>query len=121
MQTGQRNEGMYYSLVTLAQKIASSVAVPLALLVLNAMDYVSSSAIQPESAINGIRIVAGPIPALIMFVGILFAIFYPLECESYTEIAQQLEAQRKTKTAQTDDDILPATVTVNGASTLPPS
>jgi Na+/melibiose symporter-like transporter len=37
--------------------------------------------------------------------GILFAIFYPLERESYTEIAQQLEAQRKTKTAQTDDDI----------------
>jgi Na+/melibiose symporter-like transporter len=40
-----------------------------------------------------------------MFVGILFAIFYPLERESYTKIAQQLEFQRKAKTAQADDDI----------------
>ncbi len=95
LQTGQRHEGMFYSLITLAQKIASSVAVPLSLLVLDAMGYVSSSAAQPESAINGIRIVAGPIPALMMFAGILFAIFYPLGRENYTEIAQTLAARRQ--------------------------
>jgi len=39
--TGERQEGMFYSLITLAQKIASSIAVPClrALLVLQVTGY----------------------------------------------------------------------------------
>ncbi|MBN1454281.1 MAG: MFS transporter [Anaerolineales bacterium] len=93
-QTGERHEGMFYSLITLAQKIATSVAVPTALLVLDATGYVANSETLPQSAINGIRIVAGPIPAAMMLAGILFALVYPLGREKYTEIAQGLESRR---------------------------
>jgi GPH family glycoside/pentoside/hexuronide:cation symporter len=95
--TGERHEGMFYSLITLAAKVASSIAIPLALLVLDASGYISSSATQPASAITGIRIVTGPIPAVMLCLGILFAILYPLGRDNYSEIAKELEARRKAK------------------------
>lgn len=94
-QTGERHEGMFYSLITLAQKIATSIAVPTALLVLDATGYVANSTTLPQSAINGIRIVAGPIPAVLMVGGIIFALVYPLGRENYNEIAQGLESRRE--------------------------
>ena len=93
--TGERHEGMFYSLITLAQKIATSVAVPLALVVLDFSGYLPNSAVQPASAVNGIRLVAGPIPAVLLVLGILFAAVYPLKRENYTAIAQELEARRQ--------------------------
>ncbi len=92
--TGERHEGMFYSLITLAQKIASSIAVPLALLVLDFTGYIPNSATQPASAVNGIRIVAGPIPAILLCLGILFAVLYPLGRENYSQLAKELEARR---------------------------
>jgi len=99
-QTGERHEGMFYSLITLAQKIAVSVALPLALLVLNYSGYIPNSASQPATAVAGIRIVAGPIPAILLGLGILFAALYPLGRENYSEIARNLEARRKSGAAE---------------------
>ncbi len=95
LQSGQRNEGMFYSLITLAQKVASSLAVPLALLVLQASGYVAGGGTQPDSAIFGIRMVAGPIPALALGAGIVFTLLYPLGRENYREINRQLEERRQ--------------------------
>ena len=97
MKTGERHEGMFYSLITLSQKVASSIAIPLALLVLSATGYVPNSAEQPASAILGIRILAGPIPAALLCLGILFAALYPLGRESYTQIAKELENRRTSR------------------------
>jgi GPH family glycoside/pentoside/hexuronide:cation symporter len=93
--TGERQEGMFYSLITLAQKVASSIAVPAALLVLQVTGYVPNSLIQPDSAVFGIRLVAGVIPALTLSMGILFTILYPLGRESFKEITRELDARRK--------------------------
>jgi GPH family glycoside/pentoside/hexuronide:cation symporter len=94
-QTGERHEGMFYSLITLAQKIAVSIALPLALLVLNYSGYIPNSPVQPAAAVTGIRFIAGPIPAVLLGLGILFAALYPLGRENYSEIARNLEARRK--------------------------
>lgn len=99
-QTGERHEGMFYSLITLAQKIAVSVALPLALLVLGHSGYIPNSSFQPATAVTGIRIVAGPIPAVLLGLGILFAALYPLGRENYREIARTLEARRKSRASQ---------------------
>lgn len=101
LQSGEREEGMFYSLITLAQKVASSIAVPLALLVLQVSGYVPNSAAQPASAILGIRIVAGPIPAFTLCLGILFTILYPLGRENFREITRQLEERRKATSGDT--------------------
>jgi GPH family glycoside/pentoside/hexuronide:cation symporter len=100
LKTGERHEGMFYSLITLSQKVASSFAIPLCLLVLSATGYVPNSASQPTSAVLGIRIVTGPVPAALLCLGILFAAIYPLGRESYTEIARRLEIQRTVEREQ---------------------
>jgi GPH family glycoside/pentoside/hexuronide:cation symporter len=96
-QTGERHEGMFYSLVTLIRKAASSIAVPLALLLLDVTGYVPVVAEQPSSALWGIRIVIGPIPALLLCAGILFAYFYPLERDQYKQVVRELEDRRAGK------------------------
>ena len=93
-QTGQRHEGMFYSLVTLAQKVASSIAIPLALLVLDATGYIPNSTVQPDSALLGIRLVIGPLPALLLIIGIIFAVRYPLSREEHARVVRELEERR---------------------------
>ncbi len=94
LQTGERHEGMFYSLITLMQKVASSIAIPLTLLLLDVTGYVPNSAQQPPSALLGIRIIVGPIPAALLCTGILFAILYPLSRERYAQVCQELESRR---------------------------
>jgi GPH family glycoside/pentoside/hexuronide:cation symporter len=85
---------VFYSLITLMQKVASSIAIPLALLLLDATGYTPNVARQPASALLGIRILAGPIPAALLCAGILFAILYPLSRERYTAVCEELESRR---------------------------
>jgi glycoside/pentoside/hexuronide:cation symporter, GPH family len=92
--TGERHEGMFYSLVSLSQKVASSIAIPLILLLLDATGYIPNSAAQPTSATLGIRIVVGPIPAALLCAGILFAALYPLSRAQYTRVVAELEQRR---------------------------
>ena len=94
LKTGSRHEGTFYSLISLAQKVASSIAIPGAGLLLELSGYIPNSAQQPASAVRGIRLLTGPIPAVMMFIGIVFAILYPLGREGYTQIAQELEERR---------------------------
>jgi GPH family glycoside/pentoside/hexuronide:cation symporter len=93
-QTGERHEGMFYSLVTLSQKVASSITIPLVLLMLQVTGYVPSAAEQPANALLGIRLVIGPLPGLLLSAGIIFALLYPLSRESHRRIVQELEERR---------------------------
>ncbi|MDD2695545.1 MAG: MFS transporter, partial [Anaerolineales bacterium] len=100
-QTGERHEGIFYSLVTLMQKVASSIAIPLVLLVLDATGYIPNAAQQPTSALLGIRVVIGPVPAVLLCVGILFAALYPLSRERHAMITQELARLRAAPTQET--------------------
>ena len=99
-QTGERHEGLFYSLVTLAQKVASSIAIPLILLMLQVTGYVPTAAQQPASALLGIRLAIGPIPAVLLCTGIVFAMLYPLSRESHQRIVAEPEARRKSSKAE---------------------
>jgi GPH family glycoside/pentoside/hexuronide:cation symporter len=92
--TGERHEGVFYSLITLMQKVATSIAIPLVLLLLDLTGYVPNAAQQPVSALWGIRIVIGPIPAALLCLGILFAVLYPLTRERHAQVVQELEGRR---------------------------
>ena len=93
LQTGHRHEGMFYSLVLLLRKVASSVALPLMLLALDTSGYVSNAAQQPPSAVRAIQVLTGPLLALFLGIGILFALLYPLGRQRHAEIRMAL-AQR---------------------------
>jgi GPH family glycoside/pentoside/hexuronide:cation symporter len=97
LQTGERHEGMFYSLVILIQKVAISVALPLTLLLLDATGYVANAPQQKESAVMGIRVLTGPIPAVFLCSGIVFAILYPLTREKHAEVRQQIQNRKVSK------------------------
>lgn len=100
-QTGERHEGMFYSLVTLFTKVAASIAIPLALMLLQVTKYVPTALYQPASALRGIRIVMGPIPAVLLCLGILVAFRYPLDREQYKKVVEELEKRRAARTEVT--------------------
>jgi GPH family glycoside/pentoside/hexuronide:cation symporter len=94
LQTGERHEGMFYSLVTLAQKVATSLALPLALLLLDATGYVANAPEQSATALLGIRILVGPIPAVLLCVAIVFAILYPLGRQEHAAVRRELQVRK---------------------------
>jgi GPH family glycoside/pentoside/hexuronide:cation symporter len=92
--TGERHEGVFYSLITLMQKVASSIAIPLTAVLLDVTNYVPNAAEQPASALLGIRLLMGPIPAMLLTIAIIFALKYPLDRDGYTKVVAELEARR---------------------------
>lgn len=93
-ETGCRHEGMFYSLVTLMRKISGSLAIPAALLVLGRSGYIANAAVQDPGAVRAIQIMMGPVPTVLLLVGILFALVYPLGRDLHNEMRKELEARR---------------------------
>lgn len=96
-QTGERHEGIFYSLITLLGKVANSVAVPLSLLLLEFSGYIPNAVEQPKSAMLGLKIVIGPVSAILLGAGIIFAIFYPLSREKYAHVVSELKKRQEEK------------------------
>jgi len=94
-QTGERHEGIFYSLITLMQKVASSIAIPLVGVLLSVTHYQANSSVQPQSAVLGIRLLVGPIPAVFLTIGIIFALKYPLDRTQYTALVDELQIRRE--------------------------
>ncbi len=93
--TGERHEGSFYAMVTVCQKIASMVAIPGSLVLLGAFKFVSGGAeTQPDSALIAIRLLTGPIPAVLLGLGILCAALYPISRGQHEKILAELEARR---------------------------
>ena len=95
VETGERHEGMFYSLVTLLRKVASSIAVPLMALALKWSGFSSNAPEQSPGAIRAIQMLMGPVPSVFLVVGIVFAIFYPLGRERHASLRAELAARKK--------------------------
>jgi GPH family glycoside/pentoside/hexuronide:cation symporter len=95
LQSGRRHEGMFYALVSLFKKVASSISIPLSLLVLDWSGFASNAPRQSDSAIWAIRILMGPVPSVLLLAGIVFAIYYPLSRESHAETREKIAARRE--------------------------
>jgi GPH family glycoside/pentoside/hexuronide:cation symporter len=95
LRTGRRREGMYYSMVTLMNKVASSVAVPWAALILGLSGFNEARGPnQLDSTFAAIRLLVSLAPAVLMAGGILLAAYYPLTRERHSRIRQLLERRR---------------------------
>lgn len=95
-QTGERNEGMFYSLITLMGKVGMAIAQPAGLLILQLTGFKEGQGVvQSSSALLGVRLVMGPLPALLLLSGIVMAIFYPLTREQHHEVVKALRLRRE--------------------------
>jgi GPH family glycoside/pentoside/hexuronide:cation symporter len=93
---------MFYSVTTLARKITSAVSVPLIGPILELTGYQPNVAQQSAEAVRGIKMVIGPIPAILLGLGIFIAYKYPLDRAQFLEIIEDLK-NRKAGIVRTDD------------------
>ncbi len=91
---GIRREGVFYGMWTFLSKIGQAAGIALNGMVLSLFGYreaISGVAVeQPESALVGIRLISGPIPALFFILGILVLTKYPITNEFYREIQERI-------------------------------
>jgi GPH family glycoside/pentoside/hexuronide:cation symporter len=93
--TGKRKEGSYYGMWTFISKLGTALSVFLAGLILSRGGYIADT-IQGEGAIMAIKIIIGPLPALIFVIAIVLIHFYPLDEEAYKKLmlANELKNQK---------------------------
>jgi GPH family glycoside/pentoside/hexuronide:cation symporter len=92
--TGQRHEGIFYSMATFFKKLCSAALVPASLMVLNWSGYISDATTQKPSAVLAIRLLMGPEPSVLLLAGILFAALYPLNRAGHHDVRAQLASRR---------------------------
>jgi GPH family glycoside/pentoside/hexuronide:cation symporter len=92
--TGQRREATHYGILTFAQKGGTALALALMQAVLALTGYVAGAQ-QPAGALLAIRLMIGPVPAVILGVSALLALRYPLTRERFAEVRAQLAERRK--------------------------
>ena len=102
LQTGQRREGIFYSFMTLLQKIGLAGGL---FLVGAALEWSGFEALQnpqpdadPGSALLAIRAFMGPVPLLLLSCALVLCYLYPLTRTAHAEILLKLSEQRRQKT-----------------------
>jgi len=85
LQTGQRTEGAFYGIWTFGIKIGQAAALGISGAVLSLTGYIAD-ADQTASALFGIRLLLGPIPAVIFMLALITLYYYPINETRYNEI-----------------------------------
>lgn len=93
LETYHRREGAYFGMWMLALKLATGLASGAVGLGLQLIGYVPN-AVQTESAILGIKLLYGPIPAVFLVVGLILFRRFPLTRERHAEVQAALAARR---------------------------
>ena len=88
---GERRTGMYVGLFGLVDKLARTLATALVAVLLDLSGYVPN-VMQSASAVHGIRLATGPIPAACLVLAIPLLLFYPITRARHAAIARQFEA-----------------------------
>ena len=100
LRTRRRHEGVYYGTKNFLRKLTGAVAIFLALQALGWFGYQSppdgaTSFQQSTITIQTIRILTGPLGAVLLFSSIIIAWFYPLTREKHKRIRDLLERRNK--------------------------
>ena len=102
LRTGQRREGIFYSFVVFVQKICLGFAISIVLQRLGTAGYIKPTLdiplpVQPDSVLEVIRVSIGPLPAIVLIVGLVLAYFYPITREKHAQILLELQERRSRK------------------------
>ncbi len=100
LKTGQRREGVFYSFMTLLQKVGLAVGIFLVGQALQLAGFIPATPgepipVQPESALFAIRAAIGPFPTVCLILGLVLVYFYPLTREVHEEIMLKLQERKK--------------------------
>lgn len=98
LQTGERREGIFYGFVVQLQKLGIALALFGVGKMLDGAGYLPAfNGKQPDSALWAIRLIMGPIPTVILILGLVCAYFYPITRQVHQEILLQLRERYRAK------------------------
>ena len=103
LQTGQRREGIFYSFMTLLQKIGLAGGLFLVGAALEWSGFEALLESQPRSALLAIRAFMGPVPLVLLSCALMLCYFYPLTRTAHAEILLKLSEQRRQKTQENEE------------------
>lgn len=89
LRTGERREGLYGGLWSIAEKTAAGLGLGLSMFILDAVGYQPNQA-QPEHVLNVLRALYIGIPCVCMAAGFVIALRYPLDRAAHEAIAAGL-------------------------------
>jgi len=92
-ETGRRREGVYYGLWTFVSKLGQAFAVALSGWILSLSDFIPAADHQGSSAVFGIRLLSGLVPAAFCVAGIAVHWFYPIDRKVYEKIRERIVAR----------------------------
>jgi GPH family glycoside/pentoside/hexuronide:cation symporter len=100
LKTGQRREGSFYAFASFFQKLGTGAALWAMGQALALTGYITpetggSLPEQPLQAVQAIRVFAGPVPAVLLLLAIVFAWQYPITRESHEAHLQELVNREK--------------------------
>ncbi len=100
LKTGQRREGVFYGFMVLLQKFGLALGLFLVGLSLQSAGFLKAGPgealpVQPDSALQAIRMAIGPLPTLSLLCGIVLAYFYPITREVHAEVVLKLQARKQ--------------------------
>ncbi len=88
--TGKRMEGIYYGFTTFARKVTTSISIFIIGQVLNWTGYVANQT-QNTATIWAIRSLIGPAAALVLALGIIFMLKFPIDRASHQAIINSIQ------------------------------
>jgi GPH family glycoside/pentoside/hexuronide:cation symporter len=97
LQTGLRRGGIFYGFFVFVQKAVLAFTTYIVGWALQLSGFVSSNGtdvVQPQSALDTIRICVGVLPAIAILVGLYFAWRYPITKAKHAEILRLLMERR---------------------------
>lgn len=101
LETGERREGMYFGVYGLVDKIARTLGIIILGWVLEILNYVPNVP-QSEESLLGIRLLFGPIPAVLILFAIPILIYYPINREKHAAVVASLEETSQGALIQSD-------------------
>ena len=97
--TGENHEGVYFGLVTFLQQLASAGGIALVGLFLKVFGFVEKADVQSVQAQLGIKLVLGIAPSILILIGIIALVFYPITRTEHARIVAAL-AERQAARGQ---------------------
>jgi len=96
LRTGRRQEGIYYGVKNFVRKLTGALAIFIALQVLGWFGYRTppegaTTFVQSPITLTAIRVLIGPLGAVLLFSAVITAWFYPLTRERHAKIRRLLE------------------------------
>jgi len=102
LETGRRREGMFYSVFGLFHKIGQALGVAASSWALGFAGYTAPPSDsediqvqQPDSVIWTLRVMVGPLPAVLLLLSFVVVRFYPITRENHGRLREELAAREK--------------------------